>query len=254
MNYINLPVHKVTQCLQSPGIHVFDMRDQHSYKTSHLHAAVTVSEEHVQRLIKSRDHNIPILIYCYHGNSSRDLASFFVTLGFTQVYNLEGGWKAWSQYQQSKASNLSGKPTIDWLKRRGFDVNNINSRVENGMSAVMTAALEGDIDILHTLIEHNADLDLVNDDDNNALWFACFKDNIDIINKLIRHGINIDHQNVNGATVLIYAASAGKYEVVLALITAGADTSKQTLDGFNALDSASTLPILRFLKPFIAAA
>jgi ankyrin repeat protein len=65
-------------------------------------------------------------------------------------------------------------------------------------------------------------------------------------------GADLNNQNVNGATCLIYAASAGKIEVVKALVAAGADLSIQTLDGFNALDSAATLPILRYLKPCYA--
>ena len=56
-----------------------------------------------------------------------------------------------------------------------------------------------------------------------------------------------------GVTCLIYAASIGKLDILRALVEAGADLSRRTIDGFNALDSASTLPVLKFLKPHFAA-
>lgn len=75
-----------------------------------------------------------------------------------------------------------------------------------------------------------------------------------MVRELVRAGSNINNQNVNGATCLIYAASSGKFDIVRELVQAGADIDKQTLDGFNALDSATTLPILKFLKPMYACA
>ncbi|MFY8123879.1 MAG: rhodanese-like domain-containing protein, partial [Silanimonas sp.] len=33
---------------------------------------------------------------CHHGNSSRQAAEHFRGLGFTQIYNVEGGIDAWS--------------------------------------------------------------------------------------------------------------------------------------------------------------
>jgi len=39
-------------------------------------------------------------VYCYHGNSSRDLCTLLVGMGLRQVYNLVGGWAAWESWQQ----------------------------------------------------------------------------------------------------------------------------------------------------------
>ena len=254
MAYKNLPANQVTDFLSNDGVTVLDMRDEHSFKSGHLDGSLTASDANMKSLIKSGKHDLPILIYCYHGNSSRDLASFFVALGFSQVYNLEGGWEAWKKYQQLETLIIQNNDINRWIQKHGFDANNLNNRIENGMSPIMTAVIEGNIKTLQILIENNVDLNLLNDDENNALWFACFKEDMTSIDILIKHGINIDHQNINAATALIYAASAGKYTVVKALITAGADINKATLDGFNALDSAATLPILKLLKPLTAAA
>jgi monothiol glutaredoxin len=38
----------------------------------------------------------PLAFLCHHGNSSRQAAEHFRGLGFTQIYNVEGGIDAWS--------------------------------------------------------------------------------------------------------------------------------------------------------------
>lgn len=136
-----------------------------------------------------------------------------------------------------------------WAKRHGFDCTDINSRIENGTSPLMHAARHGELEIVRVLLTADANVNLINDDENNALWFACFSNEVMIVKELIRYGCNINNQNVNGATALIYCASTGKYDIVRELVNAGADLGKQTLDGYTALDSATTLPILKFLKP-----
>lgn len=141
---------------------------------------------------------------------------------------------------------------LEWAKRHGFEHDNINSRIENGMSPLMLAAMQGERDMVQVLLNHGADVDLLNDDENNALWFACVRNKLLIVRELISHGCNINNQNVNGATCLIYAASTGKFDIVRELIRAGANIRNQTLDGFNALDSATTLSILKFLKSVYA--
>ena len=36
-----------------------------------------------------------IIVYCYHGNSSQDVANFLTSHGFTDVYSLKGGYEEW---------------------------------------------------------------------------------------------------------------------------------------------------------------
>jgi thiosulfate/3-mercaptopyruvate sulfurtransferase len=154
------------------------------------------------------------------------------------------------------ASKKIPMPSViaEWAQRQGFDCDDINSRIDNGMSPLMLAAKDGELEILRLLLSGGADVDLINDDENTALWFACFSDEPMMVNELIQAGCNLDNQNVNGATCLIYCASTGKFDLVRLLVQAGADVSRQTLDGFTALDSATTLPILKFLRPASAQA
>ena len=140
------------------------------------------------------------------------------------------------------------KEIAGWARENHFDIDNINSRIYNAMTPLMLAAMQGNAGTVKALLSAGADTGLLNDDKNNALWFACVSNDVSIVEEVLRHGCNIDNQNVNSATCLIYASSTGKLEIVKALVQAGADTSRQTLDGFNALDSATKLSILKYLK------
>lgn len=107
------------------------------------------------------------MVYCYHGNSSRDLCQLLNGLGFTQVYNLEGGWQAWAGYRDRVQARLS-EPSSAWLSGFGFDACNLNSRIDNGMSALMVAAKEAQAGIVEELVKAGCDVNLCNDDDNAA--------------------------------------------------------------------------------------
>lgn len=257
MPYQDLPAHKVSELLAQPDAVVLDVRDAGSYARGHLDGARPAEEAVVSALVKQRRKDPPVLIYCYHGNSSRELATFLAGIGFSRVYNLEGGWAAWEALLAGQdAAQTTALPAAlhAWAAAHGFaahslDSTDINSRSGNGMTPLMTAAREGCADLALALLEAGAEPNLVNDDGNNALWFACYSAQPELLHGLIARGVDLDNRNVNGATCLIYAASAGKFEVVQILVEAGADLAPVTHDGFNALDSAASLAVLKYLRP-----
>lgn len=246
MSYQSLLVSEVSDLCTQTETHILDCRDPRSYEQGHIPGAQLVSDEVIKRLARG-DKDQPVLVYCYHGISSRDLATFLTNVGFTAVFNLEGGWQAWADLQNQLTVAVS-EQLESWLLDQGFPLGNLNGRVRNGMTPLMQAAMLAENEFLQVLLEAGADVNLLNDDMNNALWFACVSESAEIIATLIEYGIDLNNSNINGASSLIYAASAGKYPVVQQLVEAGADLSLQTLDGFTALDSASTIEVLRFLK------
>jgi hypothetical protein len=200
--------------------------------------------------MKSRQRERPVLVYCYHGNSSRDLCQFIAGFGYTRVYNLVGGWQDWLKFSQTATgAPCSPSPSLStWLMDRGFPVDRLHARIDNGMSPLMLAALKGERALVEELLALGADPNHVNDDDHHALWFACVHGDPELVSLLIAHGAHVDNQNVNGATALIYAASAGKTGIVRLLLDAGADTTLETLDGFTALDVAANLACMNMLR------
>ncbi len=263
MNYRDITPAEIAALRSETDLLIFDTRDPDSYARGHLTGAQSVSDAALKQVFTSRQRQRPVLVYCYRGNSSRDLCQFIAGFGFERVYNLSGGWQGWEQFSRTPqaARHAAVSPALaDWLARWGFPPDNLHARAENGMSPLMLAALKGKADLVDELLALGANPNHVNDDDHHALWFACVHGDADLVSRLIAHGARVDNQNVNGATCAIYAASTGKLEILQRLVQAGADLSKETSGGYTALESASTLPVLRYLRsvaperPVLAAA
>ncbi|MET0066998.1 MAG: ankyrin repeat domain-containing protein [Candidatus Thiodiazotropha sp.] len=251
MSYTDIHPELLNRITAIPGLIIIDQRDELSRSRGQLPGSVTPSEEMIAGLVRRRRDNPPVLVYCYHGNQSRELCAFLSQFGLSQLYNLEGGWQALEHWQAQQADDVS--PQTAWLLEHGFDPADLNSRIDMGMSALMLAALQGESSVVEWLLQQGADPNPINDDGHHALWFACVNGDLSLVDRLIEAGAKLDNRNVNGVTSAIYAASTGKLAVLKRLLAAGADPAIRTDDGYNALDSATTLEVLRFLKPMLQA-
>lgn len=222
---------------------VLDMRDAPSYVRGHIPGARLLTDAAIRAL---RGSSRPLVLYCYHGVSSRDMARLLVRAGFT-VFNLEGGWQAWQQQHAAPAPAPSARLAA-WCAAQGFAEADAFAPNDAGLTPLMQAALDGEQAIVDELLSVHGSVELVNGDGNTALWFACKGEHAQIMRSLIAQGADIDHANREGVTCLIYAASAGKLVAVRTLLEAGASLAPETLDGFTALDCAASLPVLRLLR------
>ncbi|MEO0536270.1 MAG: ankyrin repeat domain-containing protein [Cyanobacteria bacterium P01_A01_bin.123] len=146
------------------------------------------------------------------------------------------------------ASNALSQELNTWLQENGYSRENLNQPGENSDSALMKITRDGNLAWIKELLRAGVDVNLKNNDGNNALWFACFGNFYEAIDLLIAANIDIDNQNGNGATALMYAASSGKLEVLQQLLKYGANTELQNLDDFKAIDFSSTQAVWRVLK------
>jgi thiosulfate/3-mercaptopyruvate sulfurtransferase len=258
MSYHDLHPADLQALRAEPDLLILDSRDPASYAQGRIEGAEPVSDALLRQLMKSRQRERPVLVYCYHGNSSRDLCQFIAGFGYARVYNLVGGWQNWLKFTQAQtAAPLPAAPSPNlaaWLSQHGFPPDRLHARIDNGMSPLMLAALKGERALMEELLELGADPNHVNDDDHHALWFACVHGDPELVSLLIARGAHVDNQNVNGATCAIYTASTGKLEVLKRLVEAGANLDKETSGGYTALDSASTLPVLKYLRSVVTAA
>jgi thiosulfate/3-mercaptopyruvate sulfurtransferase len=228
---------------------ILDVRDAGAFHESHLDGAQHVSSANLSAVIGSTANTQPILIYCYHGNASREYAQIFSDFGFAEVYSLDGGYDAWRSRPSAGRRNVPGQELQHWLTAQHFPSTDVNAVIANTTTPLMKACHIGDDRVARLLIAAGARINAKNDDGNNALWLACVGNHLDLIDTLVEAGIDIDNRNDNGATALMYAASSGKAGVVERLLAKGADVSPETLDGFTALDLAQTIECLQLLRP-----
>jgi rhodanese-related sulfurtransferase len=228
---------------------VLDARDAGAFATSRIDGAQPVSSANLGAFISTTEKIRPILIYCYHGNSSREYAQTFSDFGFSKVYSLDGGYEAWRTRLAARNRPTPDASLRNWLAAQSFPAGGINAVLANATTPLMKASHSGDRDIVRRLVIAGVELNSRNADGNNALWLACVGSHLDIIDMLVAAGIDIDNRNDNGATALMYAASSGKAAVVERLLARGADAIAETPDGFSALDLASSLECLTLLRP-----
>ncbi len=231
----------------NPQVWLLDARDAHDYQAGHIDGAMQAHSGLIEHLIKKRDFDRPVIVYCYQGKSSKDVASILGRAGYKNAYSLQGGYVAWKK----RASPLSAKPysanTTAWLVNAGFAPQALNATLASQTTPLILAARQGEASVVQELIAAGADLEAANSDGNTALWAACYAEQLPIIEQLVSAGANINHQNPDGVSVLIYAASAGKTSVVELLLAKGAEQSLTTVDDFSALDLAANPTIIRLL-------
>jgi len=77
-------------------VELFDVRPEVERKCASIAKARALDSEGVARL-EALAKTTPIVFHCHHGIRSRAAAEEAIRVGFTRVYNLEGGIAAWSE-------------------------------------------------------------------------------------------------------------------------------------------------------------
>ena len=100
LNTMNVPEIDIRQAqlLLEAGTATFvDVRDPNSFWAEHIPGATHLDDSNVQQFVASADKQAAVVVYCYHGNSSRGATAFFQDQGFTGVSSLSGGFTAWRE-------------------------------------------------------------------------------------------------------------------------------------------------------------
>lgn len=79
---------------------VVDIRDPQSFDNGHMPTAQHLTNDNLTDFIAAADKSRPLVVVCYHGNSSQQAAQFFAEQGFSDVFSMDGGFEAWKlQYE-----------------------------------------------------------------------------------------------------------------------------------------------------------
>ena len=74
-----------------------DIRDPASFAAGHLRGAVHLTQANVEPFLANTAPEKPLVIYCYHGNSSQGAADWLSEQGFNDVVSLDGGYEVLRQ-------------------------------------------------------------------------------------------------------------------------------------------------------------
>jgi thiosulfate sulfurtransferase len=92
-----IQIHDAKKKLDQGACTFVDIRDPGSYREAHIPGAVHLHDGNVQEFLQNTEKNEPIVVYCYHGNSSLGATAFFLENGFKDVASMSGGFEAWRQ-------------------------------------------------------------------------------------------------------------------------------------------------------------
>ncbi|WP_018013625.1 ankyrin repeat domain-containing protein [Teredinibacter turnerae] len=187
-----------------PEALLLDIRDERSFQESHHPRAQLLTDANLRKIMKNTDKTCPVLIYCYHGNSSQDIARMFADFGFKQTYSVDGGYSAWSHHISSEFQ--VGEKLQNWLDSKGYDGGDINARIDDcNRTAIMIAARSADSEIVRELVNAGANPNLADCEGNNALWYACMSQCIACVKLMLKADAEVDNHNIHGFTPLNYS-------------------------------------------------
>lgn len=93
--------------LRSKGAVVVDIRDPQSFAMGHISGSLHLDNHSLHDFISKADLDAPLIVSCYHGNSSQSAAAYLAHQGFSEVYSLDGGFDGWRASYPAEISQAS---------------------------------------------------------------------------------------------------------------------------------------------------
>lgn len=103
---------------------LIDVRTPSEFASGHIKRAANINftDDDFEDVAKKRlDKTKPILLYCFSGKRSADAAAFLRTLGFKEVYDLNGGFAQWTASSKPYVSSSTDTKPIAALTLQNLD-------------------------------------------------------------------------------------------------------------------------------------
>ena len=95
MPFKQISPSEAKEILQSKPAILVDTRDIASFNQSHAQGAFHLTQDNLSEFLNDAEKDTPVLVICYHGNSSQMVAEFLSGEGFMDVYSVVGGYETW---------------------------------------------------------------------------------------------------------------------------------------------------------------
>lgn len=87
-----------TAQLQAQGkVVIADIRDEASFAAAHIAGSFHLTNGSLNSFMQQYEFDQPVIVVCYHGNSSQGAAQYLAQQGFETVFSMDGGFEAWRQ-------------------------------------------------------------------------------------------------------------------------------------------------------------
>ena len=84
---------------QDADVKLIDVREDHEWESAHAEGAMHLGKGIIERDIENTipDKSTEIILYCGGGYRSALAADVLQKMGYTNVFSMAGGWKAWKE-------------------------------------------------------------------------------------------------------------------------------------------------------------
>lgn len=88
---------------ENPSLKLIDVREDNEWQVAHAAGAEHLGKGIIERDIESMvpDKSTEVILYCGGGYRSALAASTLQEMGYTNVFSMAGGWKAWRETGQA---------------------------------------------------------------------------------------------------------------------------------------------------------
>ncbi len=93
--FSRINISHARELIEQRNAKVVDIRDEQSYAQGHIENSLSLGNHNIAQFIEDTDPDLPVIVVCYHGNSSQGAAQFLCEKGLEEVYSLDGGFEAW---------------------------------------------------------------------------------------------------------------------------------------------------------------
>ncbi|KKO46431.1 thiosulfate sulfurtransferase [Arsukibacterium ikkense] len=104
-DFHHISVADTAAMLAQQQVVIADIRDEQSFASGHIAGAIHLSNGSLSQFIQQVEFEKPIIVVCYHGNSSQGAAQYLAQQGFAQVYSMDGGFSEWQKMQPFEQSS-----------------------------------------------------------------------------------------------------------------------------------------------------
>ncbi|SCY23638.1 Rhodanese-related sulfurtransferase [Nonlabens sp. Hel1_33_55] len=98
---ITLSIDEFKEAIAIENVQLVDVRTPEEFKEGAIDGAINIDyfqQETFEKEFEKLDKTKPIYIYCKSGNRSQKSSVILDTLGFNEIYELQGGYTAWADH------------------------------------------------------------------------------------------------------------------------------------------------------------
>ena len=92
-NFTTIDANKAVELMESENVVVIDVRDKEEYNSGHIANAINIPLDDITSI--NYDKETIIILYCNTSIRSAEAAEELVNLGYSNIYNLDGGLLNW---------------------------------------------------------------------------------------------------------------------------------------------------------------